>query len=278
MIVESNGIKFGMDNRLYNQLQSFTIKALKKKDNNKIFLVCGDTGIGKSAFTNQMGAVCDPKFSLKNIQFTIEEMKDGLRSLINQSVIFDEAFRGASGRSTMSKGQKELLQMLYEIRQLNQIIFLVAPSFFRLDEAIAVELADGMFYVYKTRDNRRAFRMFNKKKMVDLYYKAKKVRKSYALIPTMVNGRFPDTYVVNEQQYRRKKFKSLHYGKDNIEDKTTNKELTGDQVKEILKLNANITKPIPITQLSYILSPSERSLQRYRKEILENPLKPADNQ
>lgn len=270
MIHKFNGQEFFVDNRIYGELQKFTTKAMKKKDNNKIILVCGDTGVGKSAFTFQMSSVLDPNFSLKNIQFTTDEMKEGLKNLHNQVVIFDEAFRGASGRNTLSKPQKELLEMLYEIRQLNQIVFLVAPSFFRLDEAIAVELADALFYVHKTGNGRRAFRMFNKKKMVDLYYKAKKIRKSYALIPTMVNGRFPDTYVVDEKQYRAKKFDSLFRKKD--EKKAgEKKEITTDQVKHILKLNANLTKPLPIPQLAYLLPLSQRSLERYTKEILENP-------
>ncbi len=210
MIHTSNGQKFYVNDKLNAQLQKFTVDQLKKKDNNKLFLVCGDTGIGKSAFTFQMSSVIDPDFGLKNIQFTTAQMQEGLKTLPNQAVVFDEAFRGASGRNTMNKTQKQLLQMLYEIRQLNQCVFLVSPSFFRLDEAIAVELADAMFYIYKIRNSkRRAFRVFNNKKKNMLYYRAKKYKKSYALVKSLFNGTFPKTYVVDDMEYRKRKFESL---------------------------------------------------------------------
>lgn len=183
---------------------------MKKKDNNKIFIVCGDTGVGKSALTFQLAKVVDPDFGLKNIQFTTIEAANALKTLKNQAIIFDEAFRGMSGRNVMGKAQKELLGMLYEVRQLNQIIFLVAPSFFRLDEAIAVELSDALIHVHKTGSGRRGFRIFNRKKKDNLYYYGKKGRKSYNLVPSMFNGTFPDDYVVNGQDYRKKKFNSLH--------------------------------------------------------------------
>lgn len=206
----SNGQKFYVENRLYGQISRFTTAQLKKKDNNKIFLVCGDTGVGKSAFAFQMAAACDPHFGIENIQFTTDEMKNALRTMHNKAIVFDEAFRGASGRNVMGKAQKELLEMFYEIRQLNQVVFLVAPSFFRLDEAIAVELSDGLFHISRTKSGRRAFRLFNRKKKDQLYYYAKRGKKSYATVPSMVNGNFPKTYIVSDADYREKKFNSLY--------------------------------------------------------------------
>lgn len=206
---------FYVANNLYKQMIKFHVKRLKKKDNNRLFLVVGDTGIGKSAFANQMASIVDPDFTEKNIQFTNAQMIEGLRTLHNKSVIFDEAFRGASGRNVMSKDQKKILEMFYEIRQLNQCVFLCAPSFFRLDEAIAVELSDAMFHIYKSKNGRRGFRMFNKKKKYHLYYKGKRMGKSYTLVPSMFNGNFPNTYVVDEKIYRKRKFDSL-YGEEAI--------------------------------------------------------------
>ena len=209
MIHNSNGHDFFVNDKLFEAMQKFTTKRMKKKDNNKIFLFCGDTGVGKSSFAFQLASVLDPKFSIDNIHFTVDEMKEALKTRVNRVVIFDEAFRGASGRNVMGKDQKELLQMFYEIRQLNQIVFLISPSFFRLDEAIAVELSDIMFYVHKSKSGRRSFRVFNNKKKNKLYYRAKKGQKSYRLVPTMFNGNFPNTYVVAEDEYRQKKLDSL---------------------------------------------------------------------
>lgn len=209
MIIESNGSRFWMDKKLHAQLQKITTKAMKKKDNNKIILVTGDTGVGKSSFAFQCGAVIDPKFSMKSIKFTTDEMKQALKTMHNRFIAFDEAFRGTSGRNVMTKTQKELLQMLYEIRQLNQIVFMITPSLFRLDEAIAVELSDALFYVHKTKGGRRGFRMFNRKKKDMLYYLGKKGKKNYRQVLSLFNGGFANSYVVDEKEYRKQKFESL---------------------------------------------------------------------
>ncbi len=215
MKVKSNGTTFGMHDRLYKQLLKFTTEQMKKKDNNKIFLVCGDTGVGKSAFAFQCCAVIDKAFGLNSIKYTNSEMQNGLRNMQNRAIVFDEAFRGMSGRNVMQKQQKKILEMLYEIRQLNQVVFLLAPSFFRLDEAISYELADALFLIKKMKSGKRMFKIFNKKKKNQLFDLSKKLRKkSYNLVPSYFKGYFPKTYVVDEEVYRKNKFDSLHGDKE----------------------------------------------------------------
>lgn len=215
MIIERKGTKYSMDKRLYEEMQKFTLENLKKKDKNKLFLVCGSPGAGKSAFGFQMASMLDKDFSLDEVGFTSKEFKDILFKKRNRAVVFDEAFRGMSGRNTLGKEQKELMQSLMEIRQLNQVVFLISPSFFRLDEAIAVELSDALFYIYERKDGQRIFKVFNRNKKEQLYYKAKKYKKSYNIIHTNMNGMFHSkTYVINEEKYREQKYKSLFGIKD----------------------------------------------------------------
>ncbi len=216
MIYNFKGIEFHVDNGLYRQLEKVKVKNLKKKDNHKLILVCGHPGVGKSVLTMQMAAVADDKFSVENMAFTKNQMTQKLKTKPGSALIFDEAFRGISSRNTMDKEQKALLQMLYEIRQLNQCIFFATPSFFRLDEAVAVELADALVYVYKSGKSRR-FKFFNKRKKDQLYYKAKKF-KSYGLVGTGLRGKFYNHYVIPEDLYRRQKFESL-FGKLDDSDK-----------------------------------------------------------
>jgi len=232
MIVEhkKTGAKFFATDRLYRALSRSHVSELKKRDNNKIFIVCGETGIGKSVFTNQCCAIVDPNFDLKNIQFTTDEMIDYLSLLKNSAISFDESFRGASSRNTMNKSQKKILEMLYEVRQLNQVIFFVAPSFFRLDEAIALELSDGLFYVYKQKGGRRGWKFFNRKQKEQLYrIGTKKGSKNYNAVYTKFKGNFPNNYVVDEAEYRKKKFDSLHKPKESDKKKDPKDKIIEDK-------------------------------------------------
>jgi len=225
MIVESNGQKYYIDKKLIQQLSKITVQKLKKKDNNKLILMCGETGVGKSALSFQCSGYLDPNFNIDNISYTNEETQHNIKTIHNAALVFDEAFRGVSSRNTMNKQQKKLLEIFFEIRQLNQVIFLNSPSFFRLDEAIAVELSDILIYVYKLKNGHRAWKLFNKRRKNMLYYRAKKKYKSYNLVYCSLKGKFPKTYVINEKQYRKRKFDSL-FGKSDltIPDSETNKE------------------------------------------------------
>lgn len=217
--VTRSGITYSVDRKLYNQIIKFNVKELKRTDEYKIFLVCGSGGSGKSAFANQMAALLDENFSSENLGFTTAQFKSIILSKPNSALSFDEAYRGISGRNTLGKEQKELLQKFYEIRQLNQVIFLCTPSFFRLDEAIGVEISDGLFYIYKrkTKGSKKGakkrvfYKYFNKKKKERLYYAAKKGKKNYGLVHTNFRGVVStDTYVMPEQEYRKKKIESLY--------------------------------------------------------------------
>ncbi len=239
---ESNGQRFYVDKKLFETLSKFKVENLKKKDNNKIFLVCGDTGVGKSGFSFQASAIIDKNFSMKNISFTNKQFKENLKNNINAANVHDEAFRGASSRNVMSKGQKGLLENLYEIRQLNQAIFLNSPSFFRLDEAIAVELSDAMFYIYKLANGRRAFKVYNKKKKENLYYRAKRYKKSYEIVYTGFKGLFSDNYVVNEVEYRKRKFEATMTDEVNEVKKDKNEDKINEMKETEAKLYAGLVK------------------------------------
>lgn len=219
VLVTRLGVTYSVDRRLYNAIKEFNVENLKKTDEFKIFLVCGAGGSGKSAFANQMCALLDKQFGLKNLGFTTSQFKKILMDIPHGAVSFDEAYRGVSRRNTLGKKQKELLQMFYEVRQLNQVIFLCTPSFFSLDEAIATELSHGMFYIYKRKvkgkkngkKKRVFYKFFNRKKKEKLFQLSKKYGRKYNLVHTNFKGPVPtNTYVVPEAEYRKYKFESLY--------------------------------------------------------------------
>lgn len=214
VVVQRGDVKFSVDKRLYASIIKYNIENLKKEDSFKIFLVCGLGGSGKSAFANQMCALLDPKFNIDHVGFTTPQFRGILMKKLNSAVTFDEAYRGISGRNTLGKEQKKLLRMFYEIRQFNQCIFLCTGSFFRLDEAYAVELSDGMFLIYKRKrkDGRieRCYKFFNRKKKSKLYYLAKKLGKNYNLVQSTFKGKVTtNTYIIPDAIYRKKKLDSI---------------------------------------------------------------------
>lgn len=214
VLVNRLGVRFSVDRRLYNEITKFSVENMKKEDSFRIFLVCGLGGSGKSAFANQMCALLDQKFNIGSVGFTTPQFRGVLMTKLNHAVTFDEAYRGISGRNTLGKEQKKLLRMFYEIRQFNQVIFLCTGSFFRLDEAYAVELSDGMFLIYKRKrkngSKERCFKYFNRKKKLRLFYLSKKQGKNYNLVHSTFKGKITtNTYVIPEEVYRKKKLDSI---------------------------------------------------------------------
>ncbi len=233
VVVSRLGVKYSVDNNLYREIMKFNADKMKETDSYRIFLVCGLGGSGKSAFANQMCALLDRKFNIGSIGFTTNQFKGVLLSKINHAVSFDEAYRGISGRNSLGRDQKQLLRMFYEIRQFNQVIFLCTNSFFRLDEAYAVEISDGMFLIYKNKRKggriERCFKYFNRKKKAKLFYLSKKVGKNYNLVKTNFKGKVTtNTYVVSDEIYRKKKLDSI-----SEPDEITGDELKDDRYKKI---------------------------------------------
>jgi hypothetical protein len=207
VVIEEQGIKYYMDNKLYKALG--TAKKKVQKDDDLVIAVSGGEGAGKSVFSMQLARRLDPSFCLERVCFHAKEFENAvLTAKPNQAIVYDEAFRGLSSRASLSGVNKQLVGLMQEMRQLNLFIIIVLPSFFLLDWYVAVHRAVGLFYVYRKKGRRGYWVYLNRRKKNELYELPRHLRAKR--MPTSgFRGRFLEDYVVDEQEYRIKKKKSL---------------------------------------------------------------------
>lgn len=210
-VTTASGIDFYMDNYLHKQVEKVRA-GLVKKDKDSVWIVDGSEGSGKSVFAMQLGAALDPTLSLDRICFTPEEFT---RAIViaekGECVIFDEAFTGLSSRSSLSEVNKLLVSLMMEMRQKNLIVIIVMPTFFLLDKYVALWRAKGLFHIYTSNGKRGRWRFYNKNKKKILYLTGKQTY-NYSKPRSSFMGRFLDKYMVDEEEYRKKK-KGALFGK-----------------------------------------------------------------
>lgn len=185
-------------------------KEVIKHDWDMVFCVDGGEGAGKSVFAQQCGYYLDPSLDLGRIVFTPSDFRKAIMSAGKyQCVIYDEAYTGLSSRATMSMINRTLISMLAEIRQRNLFVFVVMPTFFDLDKYVALWRSRGLFNVYTDGNFQRGFFSFyNTDKKKWLYILGKKYY-DYTKPKPNFYGRFTNTYVVDEKEYKEKKRASL---------------------------------------------------------------------
>jgi hypothetical protein len=212
--------EYHIDNKLKATWDKIREGKLTKIDEDRVFIVDGREGTGKSWFAFQQAAYIDPTF-LNNIAtrvtFTAEETLKAIRETKSTNVntiaiIFDEAFRGLSSRAALSKVNKEIIQTLMEMRQNHLVLFIVLPSYFMLDLYPAISRSTALFHIVKNKKNNlRAFHVYNYAKKAKLYNIGLKKGWNYNLY-TAFHGRFPGIFPGGEkymQTYLDKKQKSL---------------------------------------------------------------------
>jgi len=139
---------YHVDNKLVKLWTKNSLEEMNHKNSDKFYVVDGRERIGKSTWTIQQACYIDKKMRdlkvfLSRICFTVDEFDHACKHVKNGVVIFDEAFRGLSSRSALSKTNKRLISTLMEMGQNNNIVFLVLPSFFMLDIYPAMLRSNG---------------------------------------------------------------------------------------------------------------------------------------
>jgi len=170
MITEVGGVSYSVDKKLAKIWEVNSLERLKKENSDRVYIVDGRERVGKSLFTiQQMGLIepgifKDAKTFISRICFTPEQFNKAARETRNGVVIFDEAFRGLSSRSALSKINKIIVQTLMEMGQNNNIIFIVLPSIFLLDIYPAMLRSDMLFHLQHDRKNKklRTFKIYNR--------------------------------------------------------------------------------------------------------------------
>lgn len=160
---------YHVDSNLVRLWSKNSLESMKKKNSDRVYIVDGRERIGKSLFAIQQMCVIEPSLLespeklVSRICFTPEEFLEISRNTKNGVFSFDEAFRGLSSRAAMSKVNKRIVQVLMEMGQNNNIVFIVLPSIFLLDVYPAMLRSDGLFHIHEDRRTKmRAFTGLNR--------------------------------------------------------------------------------------------------------------------
>jgi len=197
-----------------------------KGNQDRIFVVDGREGLGKSTLAMQLAYLVDKSFNIDRIAFNATEFERILKKADNyQAIVFDEAFNGLSSKSALSKENKRLVQILMECRQRNLFIFIVLPSIFLLEKYVAIFRSQALFHVFapKKYGMRRYYRIFNyvNKKTLYLYgkklmsYNRPRVNKTHRFY-----GKIPEA--IAKEAYDKKKHNAFK-GRIEKEEETTHK-------------------------------------------------------
>ncbi len=188
-------------------------KIVKDADQDRIFIVTGREGSGKSWLAMQLAGHLDPTLCIDDICFDSESFGKRIRSVNKlKAIIFDEAFSGLSSKGALSKENKKLIKILIECRQRNLFLFIVLPSIFILDRYIALFRSHGLFNTaISSKDYKiRYYKAYNFKNKHLLYILGQKYL-SYAKPKVwkkhMFRGKLPSG--ITKEEYQKKKEESF---------------------------------------------------------------------
>ena len=223
--VTVRGVSYYMNPKLKATWDKLKGGHLTRRDEDRAYVVDGRERVGKSLFAIQQAAYIDETILddgedgtlLPRITFSQEETLKAIRetkSTPNETkcIIYDEAFRGLSSKSAVSKVNKSLVSALQEMGQNNLVLFVVTPSFFLLELYCAVLRTTALFHIVKSKkSNVRSFKCFNEKKKNTLYQVG--VRKGWGYyVKTKLKDNFFNKYPGGdefEQRYRKKKLMAI---------------------------------------------------------------------
>ncbi len=185
-------------------------KQVLKEDWDRVYLIDGTEGSGKSLLGLQLGYYLDPTLNLDRVTFTGDEFSKAIDNAEKgQCIIFDEAFNGLSSSAAMSKMNRFLVRKLMECRQKNLFIIIILPTIFLLQKYVGIFRSRALFHVYVTRKGVRGYyRVYNesnKKLLYLLGHKMYSYAKPYLKKSYVFRGKYP----VDEESYREKKHTSL---------------------------------------------------------------------
>lgn len=186
-------IEYNIPTTLEPKWRNQSKKVIRENDD-RVYVVVGQEGSGKSTFAFQQAKYIDPTFNIDRICFSPEQFLEQIQTAPpGKVVVFDEAFRGFSSKASQSKVNKILVQAMMEVRRRNLIIFIVIPSLILLENYIVVHRSNAIFFIYKRTDGKQKYRgwkAYARSKTAEIYHRAKK---NYGIIPrvfTSMKGKF----------------------------------------------------------------------------------------
>lgn len=188
-------------------------KIVLEADQDRIFIVTGREGSGKSWLAMQLAAYLDPSFCLDDVCFDSNSFGKRIREVNKlKAIVFDEAFSGLSSKGALSKENKKLIKILIECRQRNLFLFIVLPSIFILDRYITLFRSHSLFNTAISRKDfkNRYYKVYNYQNKHKLYilgqkymsYAKPKIWKKYRFY-----GKLPLS--ITKEEYQKKKSESF---------------------------------------------------------------------
>lgn len=214
LLVDGKPKNLYIDTELNHQLKHYVAPSVRKKDFDYVAAIDGPEGTGKSVFAMQIAKILDPNFNIQNICYTPEEFVSAITKAEKyQCIVYDEAFTGLGSRSSLSEINRLLVSCMMQMRQKNLFVLLVIPSVFMMDRYAVLHRAKGLFHVFLDENGRRGNWVFyNQQRMKTLWLMGRKTY-DYNCAKYNLDGRFLDQYMVNETQYRKKKWDALESSK-----------------------------------------------------------------
>lgn len=215
--VVEEGNEYYVAKEIAKQLESSKEKVIRG-DQDRVFIIDGAEGSGKSRLALQLAYFLDKSFCLDDVVFNGNDLQRRIRSLAekgikHKAIIFDEAFNGLSSKSAISKMNKDLVRLFMEMRQLNLFVFIVLPSIFLLEKYVGLFRSHVLFHVFISKKDvkRRYYKTYNRKNKKTLFLLGQKMfsySKPFIKFNYRFYAKFPPT--INEKEYLDKKLRSFH--------------------------------------------------------------------
>ena len=177
-----------------------------KKDKDKVLLVDGREGCGKSMFALQLAKGLDADFGINKIAFNAQQFIKLIKSPERKKgdcIVLDEAFSAASSRRALSSVNQAMVAVATEMRQVNLFVIIVLPSFFDLDRYFAIWRCDTLFHVYFDKNGDRGqYVLFPFHKKTTLYIEGKKTYNYNCVKSPYPPCKFLKKWAVDESEYR----------------------------------------------------------------------------
>jgi len=166
-------------------------KHIKDMEDDCLFFICGDTGIGKSTLALHMEEEClGDKASVHLIGFDKSSIAEGLKiakdSPLPRFFLADEA--NISKREHQTRFNKEMIDLYFSVRSLQIFHVWCNPSLDMIDKHFINERLKGVFFCIQKNPEIRYYYYFRKKDILAIFEKyknlqlplLKRVRKKYA--------------------------------------------------------------------------------------------------
>lgn len=215
-------------------------KNVLEHDWDRVYLIDGNEGSGKSLLGLQLGYFLDPTLNIDRVTFSGKEFSDAIdKATKGQCIIFDEAFNGLGSSGATGKMNKLIVRKLMECRQRNLFIIVILPTIFLLQKYAAIFRSKALFHVYTSKGGVRGhYRIYNEGNKKLLYLKGLKLY-SYSQPWIVKHYRFYGAYPIDEQEYRAKKDRCAKENdeKEKIENNVLRLGVLMKLLKEKYKMN-----------------------------------------